>query len=100
MLWAIHCIDVAHSAALRDKSLALHRAHLMASKPMLVLACAIQSDDGAMATGSLFIVKAGKREEAQAFIDSDPFMKHGVFQSITLSSLRKGLWNLEALQGL
>lgn len=100
MLWVIHCVDVADSAALREKHLALHRAHLMACKPMLVLASAMQSDDGSAATGTLFIVKADSRDQAKTFIDNDPFAKNGVFQSVTLTSLRKGLWNHDALQGL
>lgn len=100
MLWAIYCVDIAKSATLREKHLALHRAHLMASKHILVMASAMQSDDGAETIGSLFVVKAESRAEAKSFIDGDPFAKNGVFQNVTLSSLRKGLWNHEALQGL
>ena len=61
MLWAISCVDKPDTAAIREKHLAAHRAHLASSKGILVLAGATQNDDGTEAIGSLFVVNVGSR---------------------------------------
>ena len=65
----------------------------------LVLAGATQSDDGATAVGSLFIVNVKTRAEAKSFSDGDPFTQTGVFASITITRMNKGQWNPEAAEG-
>lgn len=99
MLWAIHCVDKPDTAAIRDRHLEAHRAHLAASKNILVLAGATQNDEGTQATGSLFIVNVGSRAEAKKFSDGDAFTQNGVFQSITITRMRKGQWNPQACEG-
>ena len=99
MLWAIFCTDKPNSAAIRDKVLQPHRDYLQSQKGILVLAGATQTDDGAEATGSLFIVNAGSRAQARAFSDGDPFTKAGVFATITITRMRKGQWNPAAAEG-
>ncbi len=91
MLWAIVCLDGPAAPALRAQHLAAHRAHLMAAEDRLAFGAAMQSDDGSAAIGTLLIVAADSRADAQSLIDADPFARHGVFASITVSSLRKGL---------
>lgn len=99
MLWAISCIDKPDTAAIREKHLVAHRAHLTASKDILVLAGATQNDEGTEAIGSLFIVNVGSRAEAKKFSDGDAFTQNGVFQSITITRMRKGQWNPAACEG-
>ena len=99
MLWAISCVDKPNTAAIRDKHLQPHRAYLISQKGILVLAGATQSDDGATAIGSLFVVNANSRAEAKAFSDGDPFTQNGVFASITITRMRKGQWNPQAAEG-
>jgi hypothetical protein len=64
-----------------------------------VLAGATQSDDGAQAIGSLFIVNVNSRAEAKKFSDGDAFTQNGVFASITITRMKKGQWNPEAAAG-
>jgi len=99
MLWAISCVDKPDTAAIRDKHLAAHRAHLQNSKGILVLAGATQNDAGTEATGSLFVVNVNSREEAKKFSDGDAFTQNGVFASITITRMRRGQWNPEACEG-
>jgi uncharacterized protein YciI len=99
MLWAISCVDKPNTAAIREKHLQAHRAHLQASKGILVLAGATQNDEGTAAIGSLFIVNVGSRAEAKKFSDGDAFTQNGVFASITITRMRKGQWNPEACEG-
>ena len=61
MLWAISCVDKPNTAAIRDKHLEPHRAHLQSQKGILVLAGAAQTDDGKEAIGSLFVVNVNSR---------------------------------------
>ena len=99
MLWAISCVDKPNTAAIRDQFVQPHREYLQSQKSILVLAGATQSDDGKLATGSLFVLNAGSRAEAKAFSDGDPFTRNGVFASVTITRMRKGQWNPAAAEG-
>ena len=99
MLWVISCTDKANTADARAAVLQPHRDYLQSQKRILVLAGATQSDDGATAIGSLFVVNVGSRAEAKAFSDGDPFTQTGVFASITITRMRKGQWNPDAAEG-
>ena len=99
MLWVISCVDKPNTAAIREKHLQPHRDYLQSQKKILVLAGATQSDDGANAIGSLFVVNVNSRAEAKAFSDGDPFTQNGVFSSVTVTRMRKGQWNPQAAEG-
>lgn len=99
MLWSVSCTDKPHTAATREQQLQPHRAYLQSQKGILVLAGATQSDDGATAIGSLFVVNVNGRAEAKKFSDGDPFTQHGVFATISITRMRKGQWNPEAAEG-
>jgi uncharacterized protein len=99
MLWTISCVDNPNSAAIRDKVLQPHRDYLQSQKKILVLAGATQNDDGTQAIGSMFVVNVDSRAKAKAFSDGDPFTRAGVFQSVTITRMRKGQWNPEAAEG-
>jgi uncharacterized protein YciI len=99
MLWVIACTDKPNTAAARESVLQPHREYLQSQKGILVLAGATQTDDGAQAIGSLFVVNVGSRAEAKKFSDGDPFTRIGVFATITITRMRKGQWNPEAAEG-
>jgi uncharacterized protein len=99
MLWAITTEDNADTDAIRQENLEIHRDYLKSQKGILVLAGAAQSDDGTEAIGSVFIVNANSRAEAESFSNGDPFTQAGVFKSVTIVRMRKGQWNPEAAEG-
>ena len=99
MLWVISCVDKPNTAVIREKHLQPHRDYLQSQKKILVLAGATQSDDGADAIGSLFVVNVNSRADAKAFSDGDPFTQNGVFSSVTVTRMRKGQWNPDAAEG-
>ena len=99
MLWVISCTDKPDTAAIRERHLQPHRDYLQSKKDILVLAGATQSDDGAQAIGSLFVVNVDSRANAKAFSDGDPFTHNGVFSNITITRMRKGQWNPHAAEG-
>ena len=93
MLWVVTCIDKPNTAAIREKVLLPHREFLGSQKNILVLAGATQTDDGATAIGSVFVLNVNSRAEAKAFSDGDPFTQNGVFADIKIVRMRKGQWN-------
>lgn len=99
MLWTISCVDKPDTAAIRERVLQPHRDYLKSQKHILVLAGATQNDEGTAAIGSLFVVNVGSRAEAKRFSDGDPFTQNGVFETITITRMRRGQWNPEAAEG-
>jgi uncharacterized protein YciI len=99
MLWAISRVATPNFAARRDEGLQAHLDYLRSQKKILVLSGGTVSDDGTAFTGSLLIVNAGSRAEAQAFADGDPFQKAGLFTDVKITRMRKGQWNPEAAEG-
>jgi len=99
MLWAISRVAAPNFAAMRDKGLQAHLDYLHSQKNILVVSGATLTDDGKAVTGSLLIVNVGSRAEAGAFVDGDPFQKAGLFTNVTITRMRKGQWNPQAVEG-
>ena len=97
MLWAISRVYKPNAAEGRAAAVDAHRSYLHSQKGILVLSGQTQSDDGAEAIGTLFIVNVNTRAEAEAFINGDPFTQAGLLSSITITRMRKGLWNPEVM---
>ncbi len=45
--------------------------------------------------GSLWIIVANSRSEAQAFVDGEAFCRAGVFESVSVKRVRKGHFHPE-----
>jgi uncharacterized protein len=99
MLWAIYCVDRANTASSRVQHMRLQRDYLIGRRAILVLAGATLSDDASVATGSLFIINARDRAEAEAFSANDPFTRAGIFERTIITRMRKSQWNPPAAEG-
>ena len=95
MLWAIYCVDRPDSTALRAEHQQRHSAYLKAKDPDIFFTGPLQSDDGGANIGSLWIIAAGSRSEAQAFVDGEAFYRAGVFESVSIRRVRKGHFHPE-----
>lgn len=93
-LYLVYCVDKPGAGALRQKVRDEHMAYL-ASRKEIVLAGAKLSDDGQTAGGSAFIVNVPDRKGAETFSAGDPFTKNGLFDSVTITRVRKGHWHPE-----
>jgi uncharacterized protein YciI len=101
VLWAILCIDKPGTAATRDRLRAIHREHLDKQGTGLFFSGPLLADeDENEQIGSLFVLKAGSREEARAFIDPEPFNQAGVFADIRIFRMRKGRFNPLLVDGV
>jgi len=91
MLFSIHCMDQAGKLQTRLDNYDAHRAHLNNTNTTIVLAGPITTDDRETPIGSVFVVDAADREEAQAFNRADPFFKLGIWapDSIHIHPLNK-----------
>lgn len=96
-LYLIYAIDRPGADDIRKKTRDEHMDYLQSRKE-IVLAGAKLSDDGETAGGSAFIVNVPDRKAAQAFSDGDPFTREGLFDSITITRVRKGIWNPEVAE--
>ena len=67
--WTVHA-DM--PAALREKHLVAHRAHLDAWNDRLFFSGPLQNDDASASLGSLFVLNVADRAEAERFIRSHP----------------------------
>ena len=97
MPWMIVSEESADGPRLRADSalMAAHWDYELSIKDRILAAGSLRSDDGASKIGSLLIVKADTRAEAQAIIDADPATQAGLRGRITLHR-----WNMAILDGV
>lgn len=76
--WAIIAWDSPDAAAKRDTHRAAHFARIDGILDRLAIAGPMKDDAGAF-TGSLVIVTAETRAEAQAILEADPYFAAGVW---------------------
>lgn len=95
-LFAIECADRPNGFDLRASVRPQHLQFLAGLGDALALAGPFQDDDG-RSIGSLVVVKAGSRAEAEAIAARDPYAVAGLFVS---SSVRPWVWSVNKPEGL
>jgi uncharacterized protein YciI len=95
MLWIIICVDKPGAAALRTEHLAAHRFYLASMSHRLFFSGPQMSDDGATQIGSVFMVHAASREDAQKFVEGEDLYRAGVFATVDIRRIRCGRLNPE-----
>jgi len=98
MLYAIISQDVANSLPLRKQTRSAHleRVERLKNEGRLIVAGphpAVDNDDPGEAgfTGSLIVAEFESLDVAQAWADEDPYMKAGVYASVTVKPFKKVL---------
>ena len=99
MLWIIRLIDKPNSTTMRAEHQAAHSAYLKKMDPVCFFTGPLQNDDATQNIGSLWIIKAASRAEAQAFVDNEAFFRCGVFESYTINRVRMGHFHPELVSG-
>lgn len=85
--------DLPSMSHLRAKLRPAHIAYLEANLDKLIAAGARLSDDGITPIGSLYLIDTDHREEAERFIQNDPYVLEGVFADFTATRWRKGVFD-------
>lgn len=93
MPYAIITTDKPGSLDRRNELRAEHLDYLASQQAKLLAAGAQIEDDGSGGHGGVIIVDTDDRNEAQAFIDNDPFTKGGLFESIVVVRWRKAFFD-------
>ncbi len=96
MLYMFYGVDKsgADGRAIRARERDAHLAYLESHRDKVVLGGAtLADDDAASRTGSVLIVNLPDRAAAEAFAADEPFRKGGLFQSYTVTRMRRGQWN-------
>lgn len=87
--YIIETFDKPGHQHVRQATRAAHLAFL-AEHQALLLACGAKlDDDGKDLGGGLYLVALDSREEAQRFIEADPFHAAGLFERVALTRWRK-----------
>lgn len=92
MLYAITLTDAPDSDSPRKEHHAGHIAHFGANKAKIALAGPL-SDDNGESVGSLVVFEAESAEDAQAFIEGDPFYDAGVWQNVMVAKLKASIFD-------
>ncbi|MBI4184380.1 MAG: YciI family protein [Proteobacteria bacterium] len=89
MLYMIQCVDKPNSAELRKPNRPAHLAYIRAQVARILTAGPLLSEDGERMIGSLFVIEAASRADAEEFAAGDPYAKAGVFESRTVRRYRQ-----------
>jgi uncharacterized protein YciI len=93
MLYNLHLIDdPVVSKHIRREYLDRHLAYIAANMGLIVVGGALIAEDGQTRIGSAFILNVKDREVAEAFSRDEPFRKAGLYQSVSITRMRRGQW--------
>lgn len=92
-LYTIICRDKADTKPARMAGLKEHLAHMDEVFDRVSLACPLHDEDGGFA-GSLLVISACDKADAQAFIEADPYYRAGIWETVVMDriSMKAGSW--------
>ncbi len=83
----LYCIDHPNKLDLRKATREAHLAYVRGSGK-LEFGGPLADDDGKM-IGSLVVIEAASREDAENFVANDPYSQAGLFQTTTITRFMK-----------
>ncbi|MGQ3672502.1 YciI family protein [Xanthobacter sp. TB0136] len=89
MPWMVETYDRPGTAALRLEIRPAHLDYLEANRHLLLACGAKLDDEGGAASGGLYLLALETRQEAEAFIEADPFFRAGLFERVFFTRWRK-----------
>lgn len=90
MLWMINCRDKPGTTELREKNLPEHRKYLEGRAEQIFFSGPHLDDVGQTMIGSVFIISAASRSEAEQFIQNETLYRTGLFSDVSITRIRKG----------
>ncbi len=97
MLYMIYGIDKQPGAEeIRAAARPDHFDYLKKNQSILVIGGATLADDSDARTGSVLIINVPDRAAADEFALNEPFRKAGLFETVTVTRMRRGQWNPSA----
>lgn len=93
MPFLIETFDKPDLQALRLEVRQAHLKYLDANAKILLACGAKLSDDGEAASGGIYLVDLDNREEAERFINADPFYQAELFAEVKIMRWRQAYFN-------
>ena len=88
-MYAIVCSDRHDSGALRDAHRGAHQKFLAENSSKIVFGGPLKATPEGASTGAIIVVNCATREEAEAFIKGDPFLRNGVYESVAVRAFKQ-----------
>lgn len=89
MLYMIHGIDKTDADGVRAANNKAHRQYVAKFKNSLVCAGPTLSEDGETKTGTIIMIDMQDRDTVDSFVKNDPYVKAGLFESLTVQPWRR-----------
>jgi len=89
MNFLLYCVDKPNHGHVRTENRPAHVDYLKSNIDRIVIGGPMLSDDGAAMLGSMLVIEAADRAEAETFAAGDPYAKAGLFESVTIQAYKK-----------
>lgn len=99
MIFMIHATYVEDHADLWSRYMKAHVDYLRDNVAVVLAAGGLLDDQGTQTQGALYVIEAESRKHAQEFIEADPFMSGGLFETVSITRWRKSFFNFEHVGG-
>jgi uncharacterized protein YciI len=96
MLYLVYGVDKAGGEDIYASSRPGHVEYVKRHKDIVVLGGATLADDNETRTGNVCIINVADRKAADEFSLNDPFHKVGLYETVTVTRMRRGRWNPDA----
>ena len=89
MNFLLYCVDKPGHSHVRAENRPAHVDYLNSKLDSILIGGPMLSDGDATPLGSMLVIEAADRAEAEAFAANDPYAKAGLFESVTISAYKK-----------
>ncbi len=91
MLFVIYCVDKPGHEEVRLANRAAHLEFARQKADKMLCGGPMLSDDGERMVGSMLVIDLPDRAAAEAMMAADPYVKAGLFESVTIRPYKKVL---------
>ncbi len=91
MNFVLYCVDKPGHGQVRADNRPAHLEYLNSELDRILIAGPMTNDAGDAVLGSMLVIEAADRAEAEAFAAGDPYAKAGLFESVTIKAFKKVL---------
>ena len=91
MNFVLYCVDKPGHGQVRADNRPDHLDYLKGNLDRIVIAGPMTNDDGDAVLGSMLVIEAADRAEAEAFAAGDPYAKAGLFETVEIKAYKKVL---------
>ncbi len=91
MNFVLYCVDKPGHGQVRADNRPAHLDYLKSKLDSIVIAGPMTNDAGDAVLGSMLVIEAADRAEAEAFAAGDPYAKAGLFDKVEIKAYKKVL---------